>query len=248
MPPGIPEKQENQEVAVSRVEQVIDLAPGQLLDAKNEMGSIIVRGSREPGCRLVVTVKGRAQTMEEARRIVDQVELIIKPSQDGVYVATTKPEKDDQQDHANRVVTMEIVVPHDARIRLGQAFGDIHLTSLNGFIRAVSNMGVIQATEVRGRVDLESNFGSIDFLVPGDSSAKVQAKSQMGSIQSDVPLEVEKSDGFSMGSKASGVIGGGEGDVSLKTNMGSIRIRSQASDEPGRAERNRREPRPEGEF
>jgi beta-lactamase regulating signal transducer with metallopeptidase domain len=56
------------------------------------------------------------------------------------------------------------------------------------------------------------------------------------------------------------VRGGGEGDVVLKTNMGSIRIHSQASDEPGRAERNRlepgsgprpeprREPRPEGEF
>jgi hypothetical protein len=248
VPPGIPEKQENQQEVVSRVERRIDFAPGQLLDVKNEMGSILVRGSREPGCRLVVTIKGRAETMEEARRIVDQTELIIKPSQDGVYVTMTKLEKDNQQDNANRVVTMEIVVPHDARLRLGQAFGDIRLTGLNGSIRAVSNMGSIRTTEVRGRIDLESNMGAIDFIVPRDFSAKVQAKSQMGAIQSDVPLEFEKSDGFSMGSTASGVIGGGEGDVALKTNMGSIRIRSQASDEPGPAGGGRRERRPEGEF
>jgi len=38
--------------------------------------------------------------------------------------------------------------------------------------------------------------------------------------------------------------GHSDDDVSLATRMGSIRIRSQGS-EPGRAERDRREPRPE---
>jgi len=244
VPPGIPEKEEDQEEVVSRTEHTIDLAPGRLLEVKNEMGSIMVRGSKEPGCRLVVTVKGRAETKDQAQAIVDQVKPVIKPSENGVYITTTKPEKENNNERVNRVVTMEIVVPHDAQIKLGQAFGDIRLTGLNGSIQAVSNMGSIRATEVSGRVALESNFGAIDFIVPKGFSAKVQAKSQMGSIQSDLPLETAKSDGFSMGSKASGTIGTGEGDVSLSTNMGSIRIRSQSA-EPRRAESDRREPRSE---
>ena len=246
-PPAIPEKEVNQEEAVSRIEKTIDLPAGRLLQVKNEMGSIVVRGGDEPGCRLVATIRGRAETMEEARRIVDQTELIIEPSDDRVSISTTKPEKENERGQVSRVVTMELVVPHDARISLGQAFGDIQLKDLDGSIKAVSNMGSIQAAGVRGRVALESNFGSIDFLAPRDFSAKVQAKSDFGSIQSDLPLEFAKSDAFSMGSKASGTIGDGEGEVALKTNMGSIRIRSQAS-QPPRAERNRPEPRPEAEF
>jgi len=253
VPPPVPQRQENQEEVVSRTEHTIDLTPGRLLEVKNEMGSIAVRGSNEPGCKLVVTVKGRADTKEEAQAIVDRVKPLIRPSQDGVYVAMTKPEKEVNQEHTNRVVTMELVVPRDAQLRLSQAFGDIRLANLSGSVRAVSNMGAIRASDVRGRVVLESNFGSIDFLVPKGFSAKVQAKSQMGSIQSDLPVEVVKSAGLSMGSRASGTIGSGEGDVSLTTNMGSIRIRSESS-EPGRAERSRPapqprpEPRPEREF
>ena len=139
---------------------------------------------------------------------------------------------------------MEIVVPRDALIRLDQAFGDIQLTGLRGSVDAFSQMGSIRATDVSGKVALKTNFGEIDFVAPKGLSAKVQAQSQMGSIRSDLPLEVVKPGGFSVGSKASGTIGGGEGDVSLTTNMGSIRIRPESS-EPARLERSRREPRPE---
>jgi hypothetical protein len=244
LPPALPEKRADEEEAVSRTEHTIDLAPGQLLEVKNEMGTLTVRGSDEPGCRLVVTVKGRAATMEEAEAIVDQVEPVIKASQDGVSVSTTKPQDEDNKDRVHRVVLMELVVPRDAHLRLAQNFGDIRLTDLDGSVRAVSNMGSIRTSNVRGRVNLESNMGAIDFLAPRDFSAKVQAKSQMGSIQSDLPLEVIKPEGFSMGSKLSGTIGDGDGDVSLTTNMGSIRIRSESS-EPARTRRSRAEPRSE---
>jgi homeobox protein ESX1 len=242
-PPAVPEKRANEQEAVSRTEHEIDLAPGRLLDVQNALGSLTVRGGEGPGARLVVTVKGRAETMEEAQAIVDQAKLLIQPSEKGVSVSISKPEKEDRE-RIHRVVTMELVVPRDAQLRLSQNFGDIRLTDLKGSIRAVSNMGSIRAAEVRGRVDLESNMGSIDFLAPQDFSAKVQTKVQMGSIQSDLPLEFAKSDAFSMGDKASGTIGGGEGDLSLTTNMGSIRIRSESS-EPARVRASRREPRPQ---
>lgn len=229
-PPAIPEKEEGQEEAVSRTEHDIDLPTGRLLEVKNDMGSIAVRGSNEPGCKLVVTVKGRAETMEEARRIVEQVELVVTPSQDKVFITTTDPQSDNRQERANRVVAMEIVVPHDARVTLGQAFGDIRLAGLDGVIKAVTNMGSIRAADVRGRIALEVNFGNIDFTAPGDFSAKVQAKAQFGSIRSDLPLEIVKAAPFSMGGKAAGIIGDGQSDLSLTTNMGSIHIRKQAGE------------------
>jgi len=243
-PPELPVAPENQEEVVSRTDHIIELTPGQVLDVKNEMGSISVRGSNEPHCKLIVAVKGGAETVEEAQRIVDQTKPVITPSENGVSVTMTKPENDRQQDHSSRTVTMEIVVPHDAQLKVSQAFGDIRLNNLDGSVQAASNMGSIRAAQTCGKVTLNANFGEIEFIVPDGFSAKVQAKADFGSIQSDAPLDVAKPDAFSMGSRASGVIGGGEGNVSLKTNMGSIRIRSQSS-QPGRPERSRRAPRPE---
>ena len=79
-----------------------------------------------------------------------------------------------------------------------------------------------------------------------DLSAKVQAKANIGSIQSDLPLEVTKPRGVATGSSASGTIGEGQGELSLKTNVGSIQIRSQGA-EPRRAGRSRPEPKPRPE-
>jgi len=101
-------------------------------------------------------------------------------------------------------------------------------------------------TEVDRGSDLAVNVevGGIDFAAPRDLSAKVKAKAELGGIQSNLPLEFAKTDGLAMGHSASGTIGQGDDSISLNTRMGSIHIRSQASELVG-TEGRRREPRPE---
>jgi hypothetical protein len=127
-----------------------------------------------------------------------------------------------------------VVVPRGASMKLSQAVGDIRLTDLRGSIEALTQVGAIRATDVSGQVTLSANVGGIDYVAPTGLSAKIQAKANLGAIQSDLPLEVTKPRGPGMGSSAFGTIGGGEDNISLKTNTGSIRIRSAG--EPGREE------------
>ena len=75
-------------------------------------------------------------------------------------------------------------------------------------------MGSIRARNVTGQVSLKTNMGEIDFVAPEGLSAKVQAKANFGSVQTDLPLEMVKSPHPGMGSTASGTLGDGEGDKS----------------------------------
>jgi beta-lactamase regulating signal transducer with metallopeptidase domain len=246
VPPAVPAKQDGREEAVSRIEQTVDLPASTLLDVVNEVGSISVRGGDGPGCKVIATVKAKADTMGKAKQIAEQVKLVVTPSDGRVRVSMTKPEIENKREGPGYQVTLEVTVPRDAQIKVSQAVGDLRLTSLGGSIDASTKVGSIRANDVSGRIVLNADVGSVEFTAPKDFSAKVQAKANMGSIQSDLPLEVVKPRGPATGSSASGTIGGGDGDVSLKTNVGSIRIRSQSA-EPRRAERSRPAPRPKPE-
>jgi len=197
----------------------------------------------------------RADTKERIREIAEQQTIMdTGPQADGVErIIVSKPK--DLKNRESCTVAIEVIAPRNVRIKLHQEVGNIRLIGLRGSIEASDRVGSIRAVDVAGRVALNTDVGGIDFVAPPDLSAKVQAKAALGGIQSDLPLEFAKSGGFSLGHSASGTVGGGEGSISLKTNTGSIQIRSRVA-EPVRTERSQPEPRPdprprprpEGEF
>jgi len=209
------------------------LSPHEVLDVVNEFGSITVRGGEGDTVRIVATVKGRAETMEEAQAIVDQAELDVKRTEGKLCVSMTKVEEQQKQEKIVRRVNFELIVPRNARIRVSQSFGDARLSDLDGSVQAATNMGSVRAVAVSGKVALAASFGNIDFVAAPDLSAKVQATAQFGSIESELPLQVVTPGEFSMGSQASGILGDGEGKISLTTNMGSIRIQRELAPPEG---------------
>ncbi len=238
VPPEPPEpsadSMNEKEATMTRTVDNEPLPPGRVLELVNQVGSISVRSGAGETCRITATIKGRAPTMEEAEAIVQQVRFDITRSDDRLHVAMTKPEKRDDRKGPNYSVHFEVVVPRGARMKLSQAVGDIRLAGLRGSVEAFTQVGTIRAADVSGQVALSANVGGIDYAAPAGLSAKVQAKANLGGIQSDLPLAVAKSRGPAVGSSAFGTIGQGEDNISLSTNTGSIRIRSPR--EPGRAE------------
>jgi hypothetical protein len=214
------------EATMTRTVDNEPLPPDRVLELINQVGSISVRSGKGETCRITANIKGRAPTMEEAEAIVQQVRFDITRSDDRLHVTMTRPEKRDDQKGPNYSVRLEVVVPRGARMKLSQAVGDIRLTNLRGSIEALTQVGAIRATDVSGQVALSANVGGIDYVAPAGLSAKVQAKANLGGIQSDLPLAVTKSRGPGLGSSAFGTIGGGEDNISLSTNTGSIRIRT----------------------
>jgi len=243
-PPAAPEVQDGREEANITRNVIEPLPRSRTLEIVNEVGSITIRAGEGETCHVAALVKARAPTAEEAQAIVQQVRTDITRSDDRLHIAMTKPEKRGEREGYNYTVEFEVTVPREARLKVSQAVGNIHVASLRGSVEASTKVGSIEATDVAGRVILNAEVGSIGFFAPRDFSAKVQAKAAMGSVQSDFPLEIVKPRGVAMGSSASGTIGGGEGELSLKTNVGSIGIRSQKA-EPRRGGRSQPMPRPE---
>jgi hypothetical protein len=216
---------------VARKSLTLDpIASEETLEVTNKMGLIVVRSGEGPGYKVIATIKGRAETLERARQMAERAELVSTPSPTGVRVSVTIPDDLIPRGQHGCAVELEVIAPHSARLKLSQAMGDIRLTGLRGYIDAFAQMGAILARDVAGQVFLKTNMGEIDFIGPEELSARVQAQSNFGAIHTDLPLERVKPSHPGMGGRASGTIGEGEGSISLTTNMGSIRIRTQAAE------------------
>jgi len=107
---------------------------------------------------------------------------------------------------------------NDGSIRIDEVSGDVKLESDDGRITAV------YSEDAGGvcNVSLITHDGAIDFTAPVDFSANVEIITDDGSINTDLPIKVTGKLGKS-GIK--GTIGTGEGNLYIKTDDGSIRIR-----------------------
>jgi Toastrack DUF4097 len=94
-----------------------------------------------------------------------------------------------------------------------------------GFGRAETVNGSIHARFGRadwtGSLDLTTVNGSVTVELPASAGARVEASTVNGSIETDFPLTVE---GQLSRRHVSGTIGGGGGDLRLKTVNGSIHL------------------------
>ena len=125
-------------------------------------------------------------------------------------------------------VDLHIAVPSSLAVDVSSEVGSIEMTDLRGQIKGLTNVGSIKAVNIIGEIRLATKVGDIELVAHKELSAKIQAATKVGSINSDFPLEISKKDFVS--STASGTIGSGEKNVCLITEVGKIRIKKQASE------------------
>ncbi len=237
MPMPMPKVNVKSDDGRARAEETMNftspLADGGLLIVENRVGAITVRGAATNECRVDITITAKAETKEEAEAMAQAVSMKVENTADKFFI---KPVKPDDDNWSNLDVAFEITVPHRANLQLGAEVGAMLLRDVQGQVKVKANVGTITAKNVRGEIDLETNVGDVEFIAPKNPSAKVTAATNMGSIKSDLPIEIESKAKsgpgamhMSMGSKAAGTLGTGEGTVQLKSNVGSISIRSKGS-------------------
>jgi len=208
------------------------LVDGGLVIVENRVGAINVRGGSTNECRIDIRITARADTQEEARAMAKTVTMKVENTDARFFIRPVKP---DDSDWSNLDVAFEITVPHHVNLQLTTDVGAVLLRDVQGQIKVRANVGAIKTENVRGDIELETNVGNVDFIAPDDLSAIVTALTNMGSIKSDLPIQVgskaqagEGHPQISMGSTAAGTLGAGEGTVKLKSNVGSISIRYKA--------------------
>ncbi len=112
-----------------------------------------------------------------------------------------------------------------------QRIGNLRLSNLQGKVTGLVDVGAIQTWDLQGDVAIRTNVGDIDFATSRDLSAKIRAQAQVGSISSNLPLEITGAAMMQsgnaqtvLGSHATGTLGQGKNTIDLTANVGSIQI------------------------
>ena len=217
------------------------LALGSTLAVETDVGSINVTGLDVTDCNVIATITVKAPTEEEAKELADQIK--IKLDQDG-NTLTVRTEKPRTKKRRSISISFDITVPEQTVLELGSDVGKIRVSNITEKIKAKTNVGQITCKEISGDIDLKvdvggvkvvyskaapaacsavisTDVGSIELTTPPNFSATVYAETDVGSIRTDLPLTVRGK----ISKNLHGTIGAGEGELRLKTDVGSIRIR-----------------------
>jgi hypothetical protein len=210
------------------------------LDVYSEVGRIVLETADVAEASIIADVTVRSKTDEEAQNLVDQVRITAEQSGPQLVVRAVKPSGFDRN---QLCVDFTISAPAHLAVQCATNVGDIQVDGFAGRVTAKTDVGRIEATQVRSMADChtnvgdirlayapdapartnasaKTNVGSIDITLGDSVSAEVDARVNVGSIETQRSLTISGRIGKSL----NGSIGDGEGRIRLETNVGSIRI------------------------
>jgi len=211
------------------------------LRVTTDVGAIKLEAAETAEVRISADITVKAETDEEAQRLLDGYHVTAQPSGDTLVVKAEKPSSFGRNQLS---VDLTITAPPGLKLDCVTDVGDIRTDGFTNRVEARSDVGSIRCTGLRGSVSLRSNVGDVKFAYVSDApaaldavaatnvgeiefegpqqiSAKMAAATNVGSIHSDRPLTVRGQ----LGQSINASLGDGQGHVSLGTNVGSIRIR-----------------------
>lgn len=216
--------EDDMHVATAQMNFLTTMRPNTSFVVRNNAGNITLSPGKDNNCAARAVIRAKAGTAAEAQQMVDSVLIESHSSQDSAYLTVANP---GDGHWGNLNVDIQITVPVGVRLDVKTNMGNIELRNLESQIKAETNMGSIKAVETCGDLELTTNMGSIDFIASRDISAKFKVRTDMGSIDSELPLDIDKTD--MMGRKAQGTVGSGQDNIRLITNMGKVSIKWQSS-------------------
>lgn len=208
----------------------------------NQVGNLEIRGEDTDTIHIDAKVIAKAGTDERAKKLANQTKISISQKNDLAEIVIQRMEK---QKEENIKVDLKITIPSDVNGIVDLNVGEIRVSNLKGTLNLNNNVGNIYARDVLNKIsasssvgdmkvyyaahaekeiqaDLQTNVGSILLQTPENISAEVFISSQVGSIS--VPYDLNIRGKSAEGRTAKGTIGQGEGQVRVKTNVGSIKI------------------------
>jgi hypothetical protein len=207
------------------------LEHGKKVVVKNRVGSINVTSgvlknrwinvsSGKPGqCTCSITVEATADTIEQAREKAQPVKIEVDDDNGALNFVVVKKDNDEWEDI---VVDLNVQIPLGTEIVVNNDVGSVKMFDLEGKILGQTNVGDILANNIKGNVKLLTNVGKVIYEVPEEISAEVRGSTDVGTIKTELPLDVIRN--FQK-SQISGVLGEGKNKVDLKTKVGNITIR-----------------------
>jgi len=199
-----------------QVHQTIPAAAAPAIHLENAAGSVQIDAWSKSVIDLSATKS--ANTLEALRN----VQIDVRTESDGIFI-TTKYAGASHEGGVSYVLT----VPANSSLDVRNGAGSVGITGVRGSVAVTTQAGSITATlgTVAGSrsVVLGATTGSIRLFVGAGSSARVQARSSVGSVSTGFPgVSVTREN--VVGATGSGKIGAGSATIRLTTTTGSIAL------------------------
>jgi len=230
--------------------KTVDFQPNKMVEVKTINGKIDLTSWDENSVEIEAEIKVKASSNREAEEMLDQVEILIEQSHNGL---TVEPNflKRNQVDSfwdsifgkSKPVVNFAIKVPKETDLKLKSTNGHINVDNIIGELTLGTTNGGIEAEDIEGsveghttngsismwidrfreddRIDLSTTNGSIKLRLPSDVRADLKVSTVNGSIRTDFPMTVQ---GKFNRKRLNGEINGGGGHIDLSTVNGSVSI------------------------
>ncbi len=117
-----------------------------------------------------------------------------------------------------RISGAVVLETHNGAVACTELSGDAKLKTHNGSVKAYYSEAAPSANDI----SITTYNGGIEFTAPPGLSARIDASTHNGSINTDLPITVS---GKVNKRQLAGTIGSGQGRLHLETHNGSIRIR-----------------------
>ena len=127
------------------VELQTALAPGSHVELRTAAGSIQVQGADIDVCKLVVTIKTRGETEEEAIKTAEKVIVRFEQGKEGLHIKADTP-----RFSKGLGISYHVTVPRETSITCGAASGRIQLADLTGMFAARTASGSITCDRMSG--------------------------------------------------------------------------------------------------
>jgi len=207
-------------VATTEIKVVLKTAPNKPFVVRNRLGNIFLKPSKNGTCEVKAVIKGKAETDGKACSMAGLVLMNLDSTEKRYYL---NPIKQNGSKWNNLSIAFHITVPAVEILDVKTDLGNIEISNLKENIKAVTDLGSIKAVNTTGNVELFTKMGSIEFIAPKNLSAKFNIQNKMGSIESELPLQVSKPDMFKR--TAEGTIGTGQANIKMATDMGKINLK-----------------------
>jgi hypothetical protein len=213
---------------------------GAAVDIINVSGTIKVEAADGNTLEVKAVLTARGATEDDAKKILDKVEMAEEASAARVRVEAKYPRELGR--HGIEVVytvraprSVKLALENvNGRVQVDGAFAAVKAETTNGGVYGEGLGNTVVATTTNGEiklkmaslggdgVSLETTNGSIDLKLPADAKATLSARCVNGGIKvTDLPFEKS---GEGSRRKLDGTINGGGAALKLETVNGSIRV------------------------
>jgi len=194
--------------------EVYEFTPGSALSIKNSYGNTEVRASDDNQLTVTLNKSVRAGDETEARRIAQEIKLIVNSEGNRIEVTTNR-------DSLNYRFRTDLIIkaPRRALVSIESRHGDVSLRGLMGDQEVANAHGATEIENIQGNVQAETSFSSVSVRnITGNLSIKGnQSSMEVSTVRGNLSIE---------GARGATVISDIDGELRLEGRHGSLELRN----------------------